>query len=80
MLRKHINQLKKEQFRDNKVPFNSWECITLQLKHRDVDLIIENERSMKMFIKILCYKMNSIDGSKDSALKIKQLMLEGIKK
>jgi hypothetical protein len=55
------------EFMKNEVPFNSWECITLQLEHRDVDLVIDNEKSMKMFLKILSYKMNSIDGSKDSA-------------
>ena len=80
MLRKHINLLDKRAFTDNKVPFNSWHCLTLQLQHRDIDLIIENEKAMKMFLKLLCYKMNSIDGTKDSAVKIKELMFNKIKK
>jgi hypothetical protein len=62
------------------VPFKSWDCITLQLKYRDIDLIIENETAMKMFLKLLCYKMNSIDGTKDSAGKIKELMFNRIRK
>jgi len=80
MLNKHINQLEKLQFFKNEVPFKSWECITLQLKHRDVDLIIDNEKTMKMFLKILIYKMNTIDGSKDSGKKVKEIIYRGIKK
>ena len=26
-----------------KCPFWAWECITIQLKHRDIDLIIRKE-------------------------------------
>ena len=80
MLNKHINQLEKLQFFKNEVPFKSWECITLQLEHRDVDLIIDNEKTMKMFLKILIYKMNTIDGSKDSGKKVKEIIYRGIKK
>ena len=40
MLRKHINSIPLENLRLNKVPFYSWECITLQLEERDVDLVI----------------------------------------
>ena len=29
MLRKHTNYLKKDEFKKNKIPFLSWECITL---------------------------------------------------
>lgn len=40
MLRKHINMLDDEQLAN--LPFYSWQCITLQLKHRDVDLVIRD--------------------------------------
>ena len=33
---KHINK-------KDKVPFYAWDCVTLQLEHRDVDLIIRKE-------------------------------------
>lgn len=40
MLRKHINSLSNQDL--NKLPFYSWECITLELKNRNVDLVIKD--------------------------------------
>ena len=31
----------------------SWNCITLQLKNRDVDLVIQDEKDMKILLKYL---------------------------
>ena len=44
VLRKHINQLNMSD-RDlvKTIPFQSWECITIQLDRRDVDIVIKNE-------------------------------------
>jgi len=41
MLRKHINCLTSNEFKN--APFKSWNCITLRLERRDVDLVIEDE-------------------------------------
>lgn len=49
------------------MPFYSWQCITLQLKHRDVDLIIRDEREMDLFLKLLINHMCTLDGRRDSA-------------
>jgi hypothetical protein len=35
------------------IPFYAWQCITLQLKDRYVDLVIKNEQKMKLFLKFL---------------------------
>lgn len=35
------------------IPFYAWQCITLQLKNRYVDLVIKNEQKMKLFLKFL---------------------------
>lgn len=44
IFRKHMNSFSPEKFQDEKaIPFLSWQCITLQLKHRDVDLVIKNQ-------------------------------------
>lgn len=60
MLRKHINSLNNTQLKD--VPFFSWDCITLQLTNRDVNLVIRNEEDMNKLILLLVYKMQTIDG------------------
>ena len=68
MLRKHLCSLNlKEHRKGDKIPFLSWNCLTLMLKHRDVDLVIKNEKHMDRFLKFLIFNMNTVDGNKDSA-------------
>ena len=49
------------------LPFYSWQCISLELKDRCVDLVIKNEHNMDMFIRFLILSLNTIDGCKNSA-------------
>ena len=42
--------------------FFSWNCITLQLKKRELNLVIKSDSDMKMFIKFLVYTLNSLNG------------------
>jgi len=53
-----------------KLPFYSWNCLTIQLPHRFVDIVIKNEQHMKLLIKFLVYKMKTIDGNKNTALSL----------
>jgi len=46
MLRKHINSMSKEEIAKG-LPFYSWNCITLKLARRDVDLVIKDEAQME---------------------------------
>ena len=62
MLRKHINYMDYQAL-DN-LPLYCWKCITLQLEHRDLDLIIDDERHMMIFIKFLIFHLKTIDGKK----------------
>ena len=64
MLRKHINSMSPKQLKN--LPFYSWNCITLQLKNRDVDLVIKHGKHMRTFLEYLVYKMRTLDGIKDS--------------
>ena len=41
MLRKHINLMEPEELK--KLPFYSWNCLTLCLPYKDVDLVIKDE-------------------------------------
>jgi len=79
MLRKHINCLAKEELYT--IPFYSWNCITLKLKRRDVDLVIRDEKQMEIFLKFLIYSLRTVDGVKNSAdVILDYLNKESIKK
>ena len=68
MLRKHLCSLNPLEHRDgSKIPFHSWNCLTLMLKHRDVDLVIKNEKHMDRFLNFLIFHMNTVNGNKNSA-------------
>ena len=45
----HLESIKKQ------IPFYSWECLTIQCKDRDVDLVIRNEVDMQALLKFLYY-------------------------
>jgi hypothetical protein len=58
-------------------PFNAWDCITLQIEGRpDIYLLIKNEEAMKMFIKLLIYKLDTIDGNRGTAVPIREQILK----
>lgn len=63
MLRKHINFTRILRKKDElNFPFYAWECITLVLHHREVDLVIRDEKQMAMFIKFLIYHTKTVNG------------------
>ena len=66
MLRKHMNSIDPSQYRKKEIPFYSWECLTLQLEHRDVDLVIKNEKDMIDLLMIVIDSIKTVDGSKMS--------------
>lgn len=74
VLRKHINSLNKEELK--KIPFHSWNCITLKIGRRDIDLVIKNEKHMAIFQKFLIYSLNTLNGIKNSAKPLLQEMTE----
>jgi hypothetical protein len=61
MLRKHVNSLSKNDLKWGKVPFYSWECITINMENRDIskklivliDLVIKNEEDMMKLIALI---------------------------
>lgn len=49
-------------------PFYAWDCINIKIRDRwDVNLVFPSEIAMKMFLKLLIYRTNSIDGQRDSS-------------
>jgi len=49
-----------------KLPFYSWQCISLQTKKRDIDFMIEDEFQMKMLLQFLIIRLNTHDGTPNS--------------
>lgn len=71
IFRKHINSMAKTE--GGEMPFYAWECVTLILnKGREIDLVIMNEQRMLQFLKLVSFKINSLNGNKDSAQKIRE--------
>ena len=71
MLRKHVMSMDREDLK-NDAPFYGWNCITLSIKDKwDIYLIIKNETVMQNFIKFLIYKTNTVNGFRDTAMKVK---------
>ena len=44
------------------------------MSNRDIDLVIRNDEDMEKILKFLIYNLKTLDGSKDSALKLIQKM------
>ena len=66
MMRKHINSLE-QGVKKVELPFYCWQCITLQQKNRDIDLVIFDEKDMVTLLKFLILSLKTIDGKRDSA-------------
>lgn len=74
MLRKHINSMDRQKLVT--IPFHNWECITLELDFRYIDIVIEDMSQMDCFLKFLIYTLRTIDGKRGSANAILQNMYE----
>lgn len=75
VLRKHIISLRNAEIGQG-LPFYAWQCITLLLRNREISLVIKNEKDMANLIKLLCSELNTIDGSRNSAIGVKKALLK----
>ena len=62
------SQSKDNQAKKADMPFYAWQCISIQLKERTIDLVIESEQEMMNLIKVLVYKLDIIDGNAHSGI------------
>ena len=76
-MRKYISLKDPSKFNDHaQIPFDAWNCITLQIKGQaDVYLVIKNQQVMTMFLKFLIYHLRTLDGVRDSAKKLIQIIV-----
>ena len=58
------------------MPFYAWECITLDLGYREVDLVIRDEAQMKALLMFLIYSMKTVDGKQGSAIPIHKALFQ----
>lgn len=49
--------------------FYAWQCITIVLPNRNIDIVIKNEENMIFFLRFLIMSLNTFDGIKNSAEK-----------
>ena len=72
MMRKHVNSLPRALLKH--LPFYSWDCITLELGYRDINLVVRNEQHMATLVRFLSYRLRTIDGQRDSAVSLIKLL------
>ena len=48
------------------LPFEAWNCISIQLEDRDISLVLSDERSMKILILFLIVKLKTYNGIRNS--------------
>ena len=73
MLRKHMI-LMNEKDLDLDAPFFSWNCLTISIANKnDIYLIIKNDEVMADFIKLLIYKLDTLDGRRGTAILFKKV-------
>ena len=51
---------------DKIMPHFEWECLTLQFRSKDLDIVIRDETHMNIMIKFLILYLNTFDGNKNS--------------
>jgi hypothetical protein len=71
-----MNCLDIEYNDDNQIPFYSWQCITLQLKDRDVDLVIQKDSDLNQLLILLIDAMETVDGNKGSRVKLERKIIK----
>lgn len=78
MLRKHIIQLDYKNM--NQVPFYCWNCITLELPNRQIDLVIRDQEDMNKLLKFLIFRLKTVDGQRGSALGVLEALNQQTRK
>ena len=66
------------------LPFYAWECISIHLKERTIDLVIKERNHLFCLLKFLIWNLNTVDGKKGTALQlldhVNQIAINKVKK
>lgn len=66
MMRKHINSLTDIKSKEN-LPFYAWQCLSLRLETRNIDLVILDPGEMLMILRFLILSLKTVDGLRNTA-------------
>lgn len=64
---RELMQFDKEDGSRFSFPFFAWQCLTLEMGGRNIDLVIKNDEDMTLLIRYLIQAMNTCDGKANSA-------------
>tara|TARA_B110000285_G_C14824999_1_gene468267 strand:- start:153 stop:368 length:216 start_codon:yes stop_codon:yes gene_type:complete len=67
MLRVHINSIPIHHIKKGIMPFYSWECITLEMDTKNVDLVVKDEKEMMILITLIIQSINTRNNYKGTA-------------
>lgn len=68
MMRKHINSMDNTNKKKIELPFYAWQCLSLQLRHRTIDLVIQDDAMYNKLVEFLIISLQTVDGVRDSAV------------
>ena len=66
MLRKQMITMNAKKVKNGQGAFYSWQCLTIQLKNRDIDLVIPNQKDMDDLLEVILDALNTVNGKKNS--------------
>lgn len=58
-----------------KLPFYSWDCITLYTAETQIDLVIKEQVVMDKFLMLLIHKLNTINGERGSGMNLRKYLV-----
>lgn len=70
-----MNSLEPVDYKKKQIPFYAWQCVTLQLETRDVDLVVQSEKDMDALLMILIHATKTVDGNKGSLAAVEKFVL-----
>jgi hypothetical protein len=44
------------------MPFFAWQCMSITLPHREIDIVIKGQEDQNNLVKFLLFKLNTLDG------------------
>ena len=71
LCRKHMNSDYAYMAKNKRPAFYSWECVTLLLDSREIDIVVTKEEDMDDLLEVLIDALNTVDGGRGSAEIIK---------
>ena len=59
---------------NNHMPLYAWQCLTIELPTRNIDLVIFKEEDMIRIISLLIWKTNTINGVAGTSVELTDMM------